>query len=157
MSRDRSSPRGGRGGDNAADHRADHRAGKPVGQRQLRVGELLRHTLVELLRRDVIHDPHLTGVAITVSEVRVSPDLKNATVFALPLSGKKTVEVVAALNHAASFIRGQMSKGTELKFTPKLTFVGDESFDEADRIRALLSVPKVKHDLEEAGWADDED
>jgi ribosome-binding factor A len=153
MSRDRSSPRGGRGGDNAA----DHRAGKPVGQRQLRVGELLRHTLVELLRRDVIHDPHLTGVAITVSEVRVSPDLKNATVYALPLSGKKTAEVVAALNHAASFIRGQMSKGTELKFTPKLTFVGDESFDEADRIRALLSVPKVKHDLEEAGWADDED
>lgn len=138
-------------------HGGDNRAGKPAGQRQLRVGELLRHTLVELLRRDVIHDPHLTGVAITVSEVRVSPDLKNATVFALPLSGKDTAQVVAALNHASPFIRGQISKGTELKFTPKLTFVGDESFDEADRIRALLSTPQVKHDLEEAGWADDED
>lgn len=138
-------------------HNSDNRAGKPAGQRQLRVGELLRHTLVELLRRDVIHDPVLTGVAITVSEVRVSPDLKNATVFALPLSGKDTAQVVAALNHAAAFIRGQISKGTELKFTPKLTFVGDESFDEADRIRTLLETPQVKHDLEEAGWADDED
>ncbi|MCF4165447.1 30S ribosome-binding factor RbfA [Zavarzinia compransoris] len=135
----------------------DHRAGRPVSQRQLRVGELLRHLIAELLRRDTIHDPHLSGVAITISEVRVSPDLKNATVFALPLSGRNTAEVIAALNHAAAFIRGQVSKGTELKFTPKLTFIGDESFDEADRIRELLETPRVKHDLEEAGWADDED
>ena len=135
----------------------DHRAGRPMSQRQLRVGELLRHLIAELLRRDIIHDPHLAGIAITISEVRVSPDLKNATVFALPLSGRNTAEVVAALNHAAPFIRGQVSKGTELKFTPKLTFVGDESFDEADRIRELLETPRVKHDLDEAGWADDED
>ncbi len=133
----------------------DQRAGRAASQRQLRVGELLRHLIADLLRRDVIHDPHLTGIAITVSEVRVSPDLKNATVFALPLSGKNTAEVIAALNHAATFIRGQVSKGTELKFTPKLTFIGDESFDEADRIRTLLETPRVKHDLEEAGWADD--
>lgn len=145
------SPSGGRHGRDD-----DHRAGKPVSQRQLRVGELLRHLIAELLRRDVIHDPHLQGVAITVSEVRVSPDLKNATVFALPLSGRNTAEVIGALNHASAFIRGQISKGTELKFTPKLTFIGDESFDEADRIRTLLETPRVKHDLDEAGWADED-
>lgn len=151
MSRGRS-PAGGRQGRDD-----DHRAGRAASQRQLRVGELLRHLIAELLRRDVIHDPHLQGVAITISEVRVSPDLKNATVFALPLSGKNTAEVIEALNHAATFIRGQVSKGSELKFTPKLNFIGDDSFDEADRIRVLLDTPRVKHDLDEAGWADDED
>lgn len=134
----------------------DHRAGRPPGQRQLRVGELIRHTLSDLLRRDVVHDPQLAGVAITVSEVRLSPDLKNATVFVLPLAGHDTPVVVAALNRAAAFLRGQVSHDVELRFAPRLGFVADTSFDEADRIRSLLDSPQVRHDLD-PGFADDDE
>ncbi len=129
-------------------------------QRQLRAGELIRHALAEIFQREDLREPALAGVSITVSEVRASPDLKNATVFCAPLgasmqgdasAGVKAASegVIGALNRIAPHLRHLLGRRIDLKFTPALSFREDESFSEARRIDALLSSPAVRRDLEE--------
>ncbi len=120
---------------------------KGPSQRQLRAGELIRHALVEVLQREPLRDPALDGVSITVSEVRVSPDLKQASVFASPLGGRGQDETVAALNRVAPYLRSLLGKKIEMKFTPALKFVSDDTFNEARKIDALLASPQVARDL----------
>jgi ribosome-binding factor A len=121
--------------------RSRHSTEGGASQRQLRVGEELRHALVRLLERGVLRDPALAGRSITVTEVRVSPDLKNATAFVTPLGGAGGVEAVKALNHASAHLRGQVAGAVRLRFAPRLDFVLDTSFDNASRIdRVLRSV-----------------
>lgn len=107
--------------------------------RQLRIGEEIRHALAEILARDTVHDPVLEGCAITVSEVRVSPDVRRATVFVVPLGGANQEAVVSALNRHAAFLRGRLAKGVYLKHVPKLGFDLDRTFDEAEKISHLLA------------------
>ena len=120
-------------------------------QRQLRAGELIRHALVEIFQREDLRDPALAGVSVTVSEVRASPDLKNATVFCAPLGasvGSGTQEsVVQALNKVAPHLRHLLGQKIDLKFTPSLTFRTDDSFGEARKIDELLASPEVRRDL----------
>jgi len=118
-------------------------------QRQLRAGELIRHALVEIMQRETLRDPALEGVSVTVSEVRVSPDLKQASVYAAPLGGEHQEETVKALNRVAPYLRGVLGKKIDLKFTPALKFMSDETFAEAQRIDALLARPDVARDLGE--------
>ena len=129
--------------------RHTHHPGQPQGptQRQLRAGELIRHALVEILREADINDPDLTGVSVTVTEVRMSPDLRNATVFVEPLGGGHAPEVVKALNRHAMFLRGRLGHSIDMKFTPALKFLHDESFDEAARMSRLFQDPRVAQDL----------
>jgi ribosome-binding factor A len=126
-----------------------HGRGQPQGpsQRQLRAGELVRHALVEVLREEDISDEALEGVSVTVTEVRMSPDLKHATCFVEPLGGGHAAEVVAALNRHSRFLRGRLGRHIELKFTPDLKFLHDESFDEAARMDRLFQDPRVQRDL----------
>ncbi len=138
------------------------RHGNPRGretgpsQRQLRAGELIRHALVEVLREEDISDPALSGVSVTVSEVRMSPDLKHALCFVEPLgagvegagvAGQATTEVVAALNRAARFLRGRLGRHIDMKFTPDLKFIHDESFNAASHMDRLFSDPRVQADI----------
>jgi ribosome-binding factor A len=116
-------------------------------QRQLRAGELVRHTLASILREEDIADPVLTGVSITVTEVRMSPDLKHAICFVEPLGGVHAGDVVAGLNRHAKFLRGRLGRNIELKFTPDLKFIHDESFAEAQRIERLFLSPVVQRDI----------
>lgn len=116
-------------------------------QRQLRAGELVRHALVEILQREDLRDPALGGVSVTVSEVRPSPDLRHASVYCSALGGENTAEVVKGLNRVAPYLRGLLGKKIEMKFTPELRFVKDESFDEAERIDELLSRSDVQRDI----------
>ncbi|MEM8772180.1 MAG: 30S ribosome-binding factor RbfA [Pseudomonadota bacterium] len=122
---------------------------KGPSQRQLRAGELVRHALVDILQRENFREPALNGVSVTVSEVRCSPDLKHASVFAAPLGGGDQSAVIAALNKIAPHLRGLLGKKIEMKFTPALKFISDETFAEAQRIDALLAQPKVARDLED--------
>jgi len=124
--------------------------------RLLRVGETVRHALSEILARDIVQDEDLEGLSLTVSEVQVSPDLRNATVFFLPLGGELREEVADALNKHTGFIRGQLSKNLTLKYMPKLKFELDRSFDEASRITALLEDEKIKRDLKAPKDNDDD-
>ena len=132
-------------------------------QRQLRAGELIRHALVEVLREEEIHDEALAGVSITVTEVRLSPDLKHATCFVEPLgAGVEAAptaghvdEIVKALNAHAKFLRGVLGKHIDMKFTPDLRFRHDESFDAAGRIDRLFDDPRVRADLERDDDGDD--
>ncbi len=119
-------------------------------QRQLRAGELVRHALVDILARGELRDPDLKGVSVTVTEVRASPDLRNATVFCAPLGGGDVRAVAEALNRAKAFIRGRLGREIELKFTPNLSFEPDISFDEADHVTELLRRPDVARDLGES-------
>lgn len=125
----------------------------PTGptQRQLRAGELVRHALVEILREEDFADPELTGVSVTVTQARMSPDLRHAMVFIVPLGGGHAGQVAKALNRHAKFLRGQLGRSIDMKFTPDLKFIEDESFDEAERINRLFDDPKVKADLEREG------
>lgn len=116
-------------------------------QRQLRVGELVRHKLSEMLSRGDIHDDVLASHVVTVPEVRLSPDLKLATVYVIPLGGTDTDEVLDALNRHKKYIRGEIAHAVGLKFAPELRFRRDETFDEASRIDELLSNPQVRHDV----------
>ncbi len=116
-------------------------------QRQLRVGEVLRHALAEILARADIRDPDLDGVSVTVTEVRPSSDMRHATVFCEPLGGKNAGAVLVALNRHKSFIRGVMGKAITLKFTPELRFVEDTSFAEAEKIETILKSDRVARDL----------
>lgn len=116
-------------------------------QRQLRVGEELRHALARILARGELADPALDGVAITVTEVRVSPDLRNATAFVTRLGGGETGALVKALNRAGGYFRGQVAHEVRLRLAPTIRFTADLSFDEAERVEALLHDPAVARDL----------
>jgi ribosome-binding factor A len=121
---------------------------KGPSQRQLRAGELVRHALVEVLRVEEVNDPDLAGVSVTVAEVRISPDLRHATVFVQPLGGGNAPAVVAGLNRHAKFLRGRLGQNIELKFTPDLRFMVDESFEAARKMDALFASETVRRDLE---------
>src|ERR1700741_982195 len=116
-------------------------------QRQLRAGELIRHALVEILREEDFSDAALESVSVTVTEVRMSPDLRHATVFVEPLGGGRAGEGVEGLNRHAKFLRGRLGRGIDMKFTPDLKFLHDESFNEAQRMDRLFDDPKVDQDL----------
>jgi ribosome-binding factor A len=116
-------------------------------QRQLRAGELVRHSLVEIIREKEIIDPGLEGVSVTVTEVRMSPDLRHAICFVEPLGGQSPDQVVDALNRHAKFLRGRLGRSIEMKFTPDLKFLHDESFNEAARMNRLFENPRVQQDL----------
>ena len=121
---------------------------RPPSQRQLKAGELIRRALAEILTREDIRDPALRGVSVTISEVRAAPDLKHATVFAAPLGGENSEDVILGLNRSARYIRGCLGRHMEMKSTPRLKFVLDESFDRAEDIDRLLARPDVQRDLE---------
>ncbi len=118
-----------------------------TSQRQLRVGEELRHALARILRDGEYRDPVLENASITVTEVRMSPDLRNATAFVMPLAGTNATDVVAGLERSASFLKGLVAREVRLRNTPNLVFALDDSFDRADRISALLTRPEVARDL----------
>ena len=124
-----------------------HQQGGEPSQRMLRVGELIRHTLSDLLTRGAIIDPVLQGHVVTVPDVRMSPDLKQATVFVMPLGGNDMKEVLAALDHHKKYIRGEIAHRINLKFAPDIRFRVDDRFAEAERIDKLLRSPDVKRDL----------
>ncbi|HWA18140.1 MAG TPA: 30S ribosome-binding factor RbfA [Devosia sp.] len=125
------------------------RHGKPSGpsQRMLRVGELVRHALASLFARAEIEDPELEGVTVTVPEVRMSPDLRLATAYVMPLGGEHAAEIAAALNRHQRFIRGRIAPELDLKFAPEIRFLVDETFEEFGRIDALLKSDRVQRDL----------
>jgi ribosome-binding factor A len=116
-------------------------------QRQLRVGEIVRHAVADILAQGGVHDADLEGHIITVPEVRMSPDLKLATVYVMPLGGKDTEIVLAALARNKKFLRGEVAHRVNLKFAPDLRFRVDDRFDEAERIEKLLRTPAVQRDL----------
>ena len=136
-------------------HHRDHAPAGP-SQRQLRVGELIRHALAEMFARGDVHDPVLEGHLITVPEVRMSPDLRLATIYVMPLGGKDETEVVAALDRHKRYLRGEIAHRVNLKFAPEIRFRVDERFDEAERIEKLLRTPEVQRDLASDSGSDDE-
>ena len=118
-----------------------------VSQRQLRVGELIRHELADLLARGEVHDPVIEGHMITVPEVRVSADLRLATIYVMPLGGRDAKDVIDALERNSRYVRGEIARRVNLKFAPEVRFRIDERFDEAERIEKLLRTPAVQRDL----------
>ena len=133
-------------------------ASTPDGQsqRQLRVGELVRHALSEILARGDVQDPALSGAVITVPEVRMSPDLKLATAYVMPLGGRNADAVVQALGRNARFLRGEVSRRVALRFSPELRFRLDPSFEQASRLDALLRSEPVRRDLGRREAGEDE-
>ena len=130
----------------------------PTGpsQRQQRVAELVRHALAEVLQRGDIQDPVLGSHVVTVPEVRISPDLKLATAYVMPLGGQDEAPVIAALERHRKVLRQEVARRVNLKYAPELRFRRDETFDEAARIDRLLRSEKVQRDLESAPRGDDE-
>jgi len=124
--------------------RGSSRAASP---RQLRVGEEVRHALIEVLQRGGLRDPLLADATVTVSEVRMSPDLRAATAFVVPFGGGDAAALVEALNRAAPFLRGRIAQAVKLRLAPTLSFAPDRSFEAAGRIEALLHDPAVARDL----------
>jgi ribosome-binding factor A len=118
-------------------------------QRQLRVGELIRHALADIVQRGDVHDPDLAGTVVTVPEVRMSPDLQLATVYVMPLGGQKADAVVAALERNKRYLRGEIAHRVNLRLAPDLRFRLDTSFDEGSHIDTLLQSPEVRRDLED--------
>lgn len=127
--------------------RLHHQHGGEPSQRMLRVAELIRHTMSELLIRSAIGDPVLESNAITIPEVRMSPDLKLATIFVLPLGGTRVADVLAALDRHRKVLRGEIARRINLRFAPDIRFKPDPSFDYGAKIDALLELPEVKRDL----------
>ncbi|MDR3440433.1 30S ribosome-binding factor RbfA [Telmatospirillum sp.] len=128
-------------------------------QRQLRVGEELRHTIASILERGDIRDPDVAGQPVTVTEVTVSPDLRNATVFVIPLGGGDPVPLLAGLTRVRPYLRHEVAKMVQLRLVPDFSFAADTTFDTASRIEALLLSPEVKRDLadgEDGQFGDDE-
>jgi ribosome-binding factor A len=117
-------------------------------QRQLRVGELIRHELADMLSRGEVHDPVIETHLITVPEVRMSPDLRLATVYVMPLGGRDRQAVLDALERNKRYIRGEIARRVNLKFAPEIRFRIDDRFDEAERIEKLLRTPEVQRDLD---------
>ena len=128
--------------------RHHHRA-QPAGgsQRQLRVGELIRHELAAMLSRGDVHDPVIEAHMITVPEVRMSPDLRLATIYIVPHGGRDEKDVLEALDRNKRYMRGEIARRVNLKFAPEIRFRIDERFDEAERIEKLLRTPDVQRDL----------
>ena len=116
-------------------------------QRALRAGEVIRHAIAELLSRGDVHDPVLQGHLITVPEVRMSPDLRLATIYVMPLGGKDVEVVLEALERNKKFLRGEIAHRVNLKFAPEIRFRKDERFEEAERIGKILATPQVQRDL----------
>jgi len=127
------------------------RDGRAPSQRQLRVGEALRHALARMLTHRELRDPALRDIDITVTEVRVSPDLRSVTAFVMPLGGRHTSEALAALERGAPFLRGRLAREVAMRYTPTLHFALDTSFDHASRIEALLHRPEIERDLAAPG------
>lgn len=123
-------------------------ASKEPSQRQLRVGEEIRHGLAQVMARQEMRDPDLFDLTITITEVRVSADLKNATAFIIPLGGGDDTLVLEALKRGSPFLRGQIAKAIKLKHVPRLSFKHDKSFDEASHIDLILRRPEVARDLD---------
>ena len=121
--------------------------GSGPSQRQLRVGEVIRRALADVLTRGDIHDPELAHVSVTVGEVRATPDLRRALVYVLPLGGGNADQVVAALNRNKGELRRAVNKAITLKFSPELKFVIDETFDQLDETRRLFEQETVKKDI----------
>lgn len=122
--------------------------GKGPTQRQLRVGELVRHKLAEMLARGEIYDDVLASHVVTITEVRMSPDLRLATAYVMPLGGKDTKIVLDALTRNSKFIRGEISHAVDLRVAPEVRFREDETFEEVSRIDRLLHSEKVRRDVE---------
>lgn len=121
---------------------------KGPSQRMLRVGELIRHKIAEMLVRGDIHDDVIASHTITIPEVRISPDLKLATVYVMPLGGNDVKPVIEALTRNKKYIRAEVAHTLNLRYAPDLRFREDETFEEATRIDRLLDSPKVKQDTE---------
>ncbi|WP_169543567.1 30S ribosome-binding factor RbfA [Sneathiella aquimaris] len=119
---------------------------KTASKRQLRVGEQLRHILAEVLAEGNIHDPDVAGNSVTVTEVQASPDMRHATVYVIPLGGMNEDTILAGLNRSAGFIQSEMARQLSMKFTPKLAFKKDESFDYGDHIENLIRRNKPQDD-----------
>ena len=134
-------------------HRDTGRESGP-SQRALRAGEVIRHAIADILSRGEVHDPVIQGHVITVPEVRMSPDLKLATIYVMPLGGRDEQAVVDALERNKRFLRGEIAHRVNLKFAPDIRFRIDERFGEAERIEKLLHTPQVQRDLK--GGDDDE-
>ena len=117
-------------------------------QRQLRAGELVRHAIVDILAREEFRDPALQGVSVTVSAVRVSPDLKHANVYVAPLGPTDPAPMVKGLNRAASFLRSKLGREIDMKFTPDLRFHADDRYDAAEKVDEILARPEVARDLD---------
>jgi len=130
---------------------------RPASQRQLRVGEELRHLLAELLRPGELRDPALREANVTVTEVRLSPDLRNATAFVMPLGGEKAEEIMAGLRRSAPFLKARLARMVELRHVPNIAFAFDNAFDSAARISALLASPAVERDLHPQPEDDDDE
>jgi ribosome-binding factor A len=126
-------------------HQRDRTPG--VSQRQLRVGELVRHALADMLTRGEVSDPVIEGHLVTVPEVRMSADLRLATIYVVPLGGRDAAQVVAAFERHRKFLRAEIAQRINLKFAPDVRFRLDERFDEAERIDRLLHSPTVARDL----------
>ena len=129
--------------------RSSDKENRGHSQRQLRVGEEIRHLLADLLERGNMHDPELRDVSITVTSVDVSPDLRNATAFVMPLGGKDSARLLGALRRAAPWFRARVSEKAGLRSAPDIRFQLDTTFDEADKIDALLRRPDVARDIKD--------
>ena len=125
-----------------------NRATKEPSTRQLRVAEQLRHIIAEIFQRQEFRDPLLMAATLTISEVRISPDLRNATVFILPLGGSTTDELLAALGRLAPHVRHLIGLRARLRYAPQVSFAWDTVFDQADRVEQLLHDPRVARDLQ---------
>lgn len=131
----------------ARGHHRDREKAAGPSQRALRVGELIRHAVSEMLTRGDIHDPVIEGHLITVPEVRMTADLRLATIYVMPLGGRDIEQVLEALDRNKRFLRGEIARRVNLKFAPEIRFHADERFAEAERIEKLLRTPAVQRDL----------
>ncbi|MEE9272561.1 MAG: 30S ribosome-binding factor RbfA [Robiginitomaculum sp.] len=120
---------------------------KAPSQRQLQAGALIRRALVDILAREDFRDPDLFDVSVTISEVRTTPDLKHARVYAAPLGGKNSADVIAALNRASKFLRGKLGRELSMRSTPALRFEEDTIFQQASDLQELLNLPEIARDL----------
>ena len=137
-------------------HHKSSRETSPRGrsQRQLRIGEVVRHALATILERGEVHDPGLSGVSVTVTEVRVSPDLRNATAYVTPLGGAGIDDVLEGLKRAAPFLRRRIGEEVDLRRLPNIVFEADTSFDHAELIDQLLKTPDGEDDRDGDGAGD---
>ena len=130
-------------------HQRDPETNHTPSQRQLRVGELVRHAFADMLARGAVHDPVIQSHVITVPEVHMAADLRLATIYVMPLGGRDADAVLAALERNKRFVRGEVARRINLKFAPEVRFRVDERFDEAERIEKLLRTPAVQRDLDD--------
>jgi ribosome-binding factor A len=128
--------------------KSTHSGANAPSQRMLRVGELIRHRIAALLARDEVHDDVLASHVITIPEVRLSPDLKLATVYVMPLGGNDVKPVVEALTRNKKYLRAAVAESLNLRYAPDLRFKEDKTFEEVTRIGRLLDSPKVRQDIE---------